>query len=393
MPGWHDATADLQQAGKLQMLGIVQEQNADRARLFMQWRQMGWPILVDAFDLLEVSVVPLTYAIDEHGIVRFARLRLDDADTLEERFVDRTWPAPAASAPDTPTADPAALRTLARASLGDEAAIGDSIEAFRAATTTRPEDGWAHFRLAVAYRLRYDAASRRPGDFQAAVDHWQRALELDPNNYIWRRRIQQYGPRLAKPYPFYDWIETARAEIRARGETPAALASEPTGSEIAEPSRTLTTAADANEPDPEGRVIRDGIDGHGEALPRPLIRAEVTAVPRRVDAGSATRAHLVLTPDAGLRAHWNNESEPLTVWVAPPSGWALDQRRISAPNAEQATSTEVRRLEVELRAPEDAPAGAVEIPAYAIYYVCEDVDGTCLIRRQDLAIQLEVAAE
>ena len=66
------------------MLGIVQEQNPDRAALFMQWQQMDWPILVDTFDLLEVSVVPLTYAIDEHGIVRRAGLRMNDAEIVEE---------------------------------------------------------------------------------------------------------------------------------------------------------------------------------------------------------------------------------------------------------------------------------------------------------------------
>ncbi|MEM9405248.1 MAG: hypothetical protein AAGA81_04345, partial [Acidobacteriota bacterium] len=67
MPGWHEATKELQDAGRVQMLGVIQEQNPDRCRLFMQWKQMDWPILVDTFDQLEVSVVPLTYAIDEHG--------------------------------------------------------------------------------------------------------------------------------------------------------------------------------------------------------------------------------------------------------------------------------------------------------------------------------------
>ena len=70
--------------------------------------------------------------------------------------------------------------------------------------------------------MRYDSAHRREGDFQRAVEAWSRALEIDPNNYIFRRRIQQYGPRLSKPYPFYDWVSRARDEITARGETPYA---------------------------------------------------------------------------------------------------------------------------------------------------------------------------
>ncbi len=74
MPGWHDATEQLQADGTIQMVGIIQEQHPDRARLFMQWKDMGWPILVDSYDLLEVPVVPITLAIDESGIIR-KRLR------------------------------------------------------------------------------------------------------------------------------------------------------------------------------------------------------------------------------------------------------------------------------------------------------------------------------
>jgi hypothetical protein len=39
---------------------------------------------------------------------------------------------------------------------------------------------------------------------QKAVQYWTMALDMDSNQYIWRRRIQQYGPRLEKPYSFYD---------------------------------------------------------------------------------------------------------------------------------------------------------------------------------------------
>ena len=40
--------------------------------------------------------------------------------------------------------------------------------------------------------------------------------------------------------------------------------------------------------------------------------------------------------------------------------------------------------------PEDD--GAVRIPGYALYYVCEDIDGTCLYRRQDLEVEVPLAA-
>ena len=66
VPGWHDATRELQAAGRFQMVGIIQEQHPDRARLFMQWKGMGWPILVDSLNLLNTTGLHL--ASDE-GVI------------------------------------------------------------------------------------------------------------------------------------------------------------------------------------------------------------------------------------------------------------------------------------------------------------------------------------
>ena len=65
-----------------------------------------------------------------------------------------------------------------------------------------------HFRLGVAYRKWFDE-KKDIAFFDQAVEQWGKALAMQPNQYIWRRRIQQYGPRLIKPYPFYDWVEAA----------------------------------------------------------------------------------------------------------------------------------------------------------------------------------------
>ncbi len=373
------------------MVGIIQEQNPDRCRLFMQWQQMDWPILVDTFDLLEVSVVPLTYAIDEHGIVRRAGLRLGDAESIEETFLDKTWPAPGqdgeAPAGDLTVATRQLRALAAQATSGAPDDIGQALDAYERLVRDQPDNGWAHFRLAAAYRLRYDSTGRQPEDFQRAVDHWPRALEIDPNNDIWRRRIQQYGPRLTKPYPFYDWIPAAREEILARGETPVSLTAEPTGAEIASPSRDFDAAVSTvASPDPEGRVYRDRAEGDTRAL----IQAEITTVPNVVAPGAATRAHLVFRPNEGRLAHWNNETEPLRVWVEPPPGWHLDHQLLTTPNHEQPTSNETRSLELEIKVPEQAVSGPVDVPAYALYYVCEDENGTCLYRRQDLTIRVDV---
>jgi hypothetical protein len=50
-------------------------------------------------------------------------------------------------------------------------------------------------------------------------------------------------------------------------------------------------------------------------------------------------------------------------------------------------------VEFELHSPPDAEPGRIAIPAYALYYVCEDVDGTCLFRRQDVLLEVQVRGQ
>jgi tetratricopeptide (TPR) repeat protein len=382
--------------GRLVLLGVTQEQHADRCRLFAQWKRFDWPILHDPINLLEAPAVPIVVAIDEHGIVRAVRPR---PETLETDFLDKTFaddaPSDAPRSPRPP--DAAALRRQAEAdpsaaawrALGDALTIWDgaeqsdpAIDAYTRALALGPADKNALFRLGVAHRMRHESARRRPGDFQAAIDAWGRALELDPNRYIWRRRIEQYGPRLAKPYAFYDWVAQARAEIAGRGETPIPLTLEPYGSELAGPVRDVLAATSVpSEPDPKGRIHRDE---------QRLIEAEVVVVPRRVRPGQAVRVHVTFRPSAVHQAHWNNESTPLRVWIVGAEGWTVSPRLLEAPQANQPESVEVRRLDFEVKAPSTA-AGTTRLAAYALYNTCEEAGGRCLFLRQDLTAEVEVA--
>jgi tetratricopeptide (TPR) repeat protein len=401
VPGWHDATKDLQEQVDVQMVGIIQEQHSERSQLFMQWKQMGWPILVDSLNLLEVTAVPTTLAVDEYGIIRQAKLPITAAEELKETFLDRTFEAPAGRSAE-PAGQPAhpdltrleqaalqggvaAIRNYANALLmwGGPTRLGDAIAAYERALAIEPEHGPTQFRLGVAYRKRYDSEQRAANDFPKAVEHWKTALDIDPNQYIWRRRIQQYGPRLDKPYSFYDWVRTAREEIAARGETPFQLVVEPGGAEFAYPQEGFAASEVGEEPDPQGRIHRD--DGF-------FVEVETTVVPPVVRPGEATRVHLAFRPNETNKAHWNNEVDGLRLWATPPEGWQADQRSWELPNPPTAVSLEERRVELEIRAPESAPPGEISVPSYALFYVCEDVNGTCLYRRRDLTVTIPVAA-
>jgi tetratricopeptide (TPR) repeat protein len=390
------------QEGKLVVIGIAQEQYPQRCRLFAQWHQLDWPILWDPINVMRVRGVPLEVAIDQHGIVRSIRPK---PETLEADFLNKTFKVADAErvesvppsnrgleARDTETLRRRAEQTRsadAWRKLGDALVlwagpekINDAIDAYTRAVKINPRDGDAYFRLGVCYRMRYDSPLQKSGDFQTAVDCWTKARQIQPNQYIWRRRVEQYGPRLTKPYPFYDWVETAAKEIRARGEKPIQLKVLPSGSEIAAPEQSFEAAQkNAEPPDPNGRIARDTQN---------LILAEVTVVPPQIKPGQSLRVHVTLRPNKQRKAHWNNEAEPLKLWVEPPAGWQVKPQLLTAPQGAKPETSEPRHLEFEALAPPDA-GGTVYFNIYALYYVCEDVRGTCQFLRQDIPITVRIA--
>jgi tetratricopeptide (TPR) repeat protein len=396
VPVWHEQTKQLVASEKLVVLGIVQEQHADRCRLFAQWKGLEWPILHDPLNLAGVDVVPVFVAVDEHGIVRDCRPRLD---TFVESFVSQEFPAPEKASPiridELP--EPRITRRYAGEARDPEhwLAHGDAlvlsglpphieeaIKAYGQVVELDARNADAFFRLGVTHRIRYDRPERQPGDFQAAIDAWQEALRLRPNNYIFRRRLQQYGPRLDKPYPFYDWVEVARKDIAARGETPVELGCEPVGSEVAQPARKFKPSSKKGpKGDPAGKIRGDR---------KGLI--EVTqAVVRGTDKDNRqiVQVHLALRPNARLEAHWNNEAEPLRLWIKRPKTGKLGRRFVEYANPPQALSTEERALSFEVRLP-SRQRGSLTIKAYALYNVCAGREGKCQYLRQDIKVKIKL---
>jgi len=128
--------------------------------------------------------------------------------------------------------------------------------------------------------------------------------------------------------------------------------------------------------------------GHVERDDAPLVLVEIETTPPVVAPGEAARVRLELRPDASKEAHWNNEAGDTQLWLDAPAGWRLDESLHSVPNPPEDVSSEPRAFEVELRAPEGIE-GAATLRGYALYFVCEDVTGVCMFRRQDIEVPLE----
>jgi hypothetical protein len=397
VPVWNTKTKEAVQEGKLIVLGISQEQHPDRSWLFAQWKNLGWPILHDPINVMQVKGVPVEVGIDEHGIVRSYKPNLK---TFDEEFLDKSFKPDGIELLSKPKEithpNLVVLRRRAEQDRSSEAwrELGDAlvlwegatgidkaIEAYTQALDNKSNDGDTLFRLGVCYRLRYESLQRKPTDFQTAVDYWSKALVIEPNQYIWRRRLQQYGPRLIKPYPFYDWIETATSEVRARGGQVVELKILPTGSEIAGPSDSFDAEKrDVKSPDPQGDIFRDN---------KSLILTEVTVVPSHVEPKGTVRVHVTFRPNEKWKAHWNNEAEPLKLWVDPRAGWKVHPQLLMAPQGNQPETSEPRHLEFEIYSSADA-RGKSKLNSYALYYVCEGLGGTCYFLRQDIPITITV---
>ncbi len=410
LPVWQKAVQPYVDSGQLAVLGVVQEQHPDRARLYKQWRQLDWPIAVDSLNLLDLAAVPVPVAIDEFGIVRLNR---PSPASFAKEFLEQDYTA--VNVPQdynrAEQVDPVALHRAARQGGSAVAyrALGDAcftatesnlharaVWAYQKAIEIEPRDGRVHFRLGVALRRRSEGARRKDDDAQAAVASWGEALAINPNQYIWRRRIQQYGPRLDKPYDFYSWVAQARDDIKARGEEPIVLATEPAGSELIAPPRRRRkgrsasgplsdgrgAVAEMKNPDPQGKINRD--KAH-------MVNIEVVVTPARVQPGQRVRVRTTFRLHDKSRPYWNNEArEGLAMWVDPPKSCALGEGRLTYTNPPEAESQETRILEFELAVNKDAPPGEVTLPAYALYYVCQNKGGKCLYLRQDFDVRFVV---
>jgi len=351
MPGWQRKFEPLRKAGKIAIVGVVQEQHADRARLYAQWRGIEWPILVDSLNLYGNSVVPIVMLVDEAG--RIVRQKLDE-------FLKADVASPIKR--ESVALDPGVKEFLD----GELDVAAAKFEKAAAQSDTR-----VLFRLGVALRARAESKARRTGDAQSAVVMWEWALRIDPNQYIWRRRIQQYGPRLSKPYNFYGWVRQARKEIEKRGEKPVPLDVEPKGAELMD--RNLVSYDPKPDPDPQGKIDRDkGV----------LLEVECFATPWTVRPGERVRVRLNFRP---AKADWNNEGQILTATLKG-AGFKVMEGQMTHSNL----GSGMRTLECEVEIAADAKSGELKVPGYALYDVCVKADGTCVYRRQDFQLTVNV---
>lgn len=389
---WQQASSDL--GDDLLTVVIAQEQHPERSRLFLDWQGIDALLLADPLDLHEVPYVPITLLVDEQGWARHAPaaaraeeglawlqaerrrrppVRLPEADVAALTDVEALY---AEASTDGATAEDWRRYAQALFLARDPGLLTSAIDAWETLLELDPRDpnGFLHFRLGTAYRARYDSEHRRPGDFRAAVGHWHQALRRNPDNWLFHRRLQQYGPTLDKPHAFYDWLPQARQQLAAQGRPVPDAALDPT--ELA-PPRTMppeealeapegpafsradqAARAAFIEPDPEGSYLLDRQE---------RVALDSLLVPPTVPPGGTVRVRLELAPAEGVV--WNPGAPAVVVWMPAPLPWRTAPPLHVFPELPERPDA-ARVVDLELRAPENAERGVAALPGYVLYSVC-----------------------
>jgi hypothetical protein len=135
------------------------------------------------------------------------------------------------------------------------------------------------------------------------------------------------------------------------------------------------------EPDPEGRVLRDR--GH-------YVRIESAVRPDAVRPGEAAEVRLTLRPHPDTQAHWNNEMDPVEIWLLPGEGWSLDRQGLKSESPADAWTAESREFAFQATPNRKALTTSSGLPGYALYYVGENPEGSVLFRRQDFTVHIDL---
>ncbi len=397
IPRWHEKLKPFVDTGQLVVIGVAQEQHADRCRLFSQWRGIEWPILHDAMNLTGVKNVPTLVTIDEYGLVRDTH---PDADSIEAEFINKTFKAPKTTPILGPVklTDPRLTRRYAGEARrakewrehgtalilsGKPPQIEEAIDkAFVRSLETEPGDPDSLFRLGVAHMIRYESPQRRPEDFQSAIDAWRKAHRLRSGCEIFRRRIQQYGPCVDKPFAFYDWVTSARREIVDRGDTPATLQPWPCDIERAKPAKKFTYDKKQRGPSPdEAEKVNKDRDG--------LVSISFGAVPGTAKKHKRiVQVLVILRPDATRGTEWDDGADPPRLWLEKPKTGRLSELFVEYAKTSDDAPENDRVLTFPVRL-SSKKGKSMTVRGTVVYSVRQTDGGSPRSFRQDIKIKID----
>ncbi len=245
---WNRRAAGWRDRDDLSVVAVAHEQHAERVRLLVQWKRVTIPVWLDPLNQSMETASARVYCLDGQGFVR----AIDPDSKALKSFLKKKYKKKDKGLRAVVTSPPSLKVVQRRAGesrgaaewrlygdvlyhSGEGPVLNEAIRTYETAITFDADDAWSHFRLAVALRRRYDGGERQEGDLAAAIAGWRKAAKLVPENELFALRAAQFDESVAPLENMYGWVAEARKEIESRGETPVALAVEPTPREMMGP--------------------------------------------------------------------------------------------------------------------------------------------------------------
>ncbi|MCB9852028.1 MAG: hypothetical protein H6819_02945 [Phycisphaerales bacterium] len=321
LPAWARFARECD-GGSTVIVGIIHDQNIARAALFAKWKKIAFPTYHDPLNQADARRMGRAVCVDEFGIVRVI---VHDPAELSESFVGKQFKAdravvrpPFCEVPNykiTARQAEEGRRCIEYIEHGDACMfdpepvlIAEAIKAYEKALQDQPEDPAAAFRLGTAYFTRFQSEGRQADDLRKAMDAWSFAAGRDPKNQVFCERLLQFACTSDKRVNSCGWIAEALRETGLTSLLPA-----PSSIEIAAPSGNFKPN-DATPPAPPELPAHPSvwvIDSGVVRAPTPKVRGLVNVI-------------IALTPGhAGVDA-----GTPVQLWITPPDGVKLSQRRI-----------------------------------------------------------------
>ncbi|MBK8267138.1 MAG: hypothetical protein IPK83_02060 [Planctomycetes bacterium] len=230
---WIGSTKNFRKKKKLAVVGVMHEQDRERAALFVKWKALKIPILHDPLDISLAEKLPTVLAIDENGFVRDINPKID---TIEKEFIKKKYKPGKfeVRAPVLEAADPRVLKRRAAESrllsmqreLGDAYMLGgtpaeieEGMRTYSQLLQSDGKDSYSFFRLGVGFLMRSAGDAKQEGDVKQAIESLRNAVKLKSKNEIFKARLAQFDKDAKQPkggVDFDGWVEKAKKETSNR---------------------------------------------------------------------------------------------------------------------------------------------------------------------------------
>jgi hypothetical protein len=254
---WLAGTKILRDEKKVIVVGVMHEQDRDRAALFVDWKDLTIPVLFDPLNISRVNRLPIVVTVDEQGFIRGVDKDFGDpdksydgknkigADWVYPKIGSENWRKgfaksfvkkkykPGKFVERAPVLEPTEPKVLKRRAAegrsssmqreladafmlgGTTAEIEEGMRTYSQVLQADGKDAYSFFRLGVGFLMRSASDAKQETDLKQGIESLRNAVKLKPKNEIFKSRLLQFdgdAKQTKGGVDFDGWMELARAK-------------------------------------------------------------------------------------------------------------------------------------------------------------------------------------